>query len=266
MSKLIITVGLPASGKTTFSHQYTQEINNAHHLKEVNHINIDKIKGKNSKLKNLNDIVKAKFDNNCKVTILDGLFLTNTDIIKAFYAIPDENNITEIEIHYWKVNREFCLINDKYRRKQNSEITIKHAIIEKPDIEIIKTATGITDVQLIWHIIVKKSTWQDQAKELNIKISDGKYLYSNEWSLGGTCGNYEGEISYINPEESEDFKAFDRLIEKINPTMTFLQYKKLYSQCVKIDERKYYDYYGGCETCAFYKCDLEKLFKMIEEM
>ena len=47
--------------------------------------------------------------------------------------------------------------------------------------------------------------------------------------------------------------------------ITFLQYKKLYANCVTVEERSSSDYYSNTRE-AFHRCDLEKLYNMLNDM
>ena len=75
--------------------------------------------------------------------------------------------------------------------------------------------------------------------------------------------------SKINRRHSQliglNFDEFDELIEKICPTITFLQYKKLYKNCVRMEERDNSDYYSSTRE-AYWRCDLKELWNMLDEM
>lgn len=264
MSKLLITVGLPASGKTTFAENYARDKNDGWYSEKVRHINIDELKESRYQAhKTTEQIIRDNYSKSCYENIIDGLFLNTEDVIKAFKSIG-KNNITEIEVHYWNPNVANCLFNDKNRRDKSSKTTIENAKITKPNIKKIEEETGIK-TKMVTHDVERKPFWKIKSEELNVYIRKGKYLYSDEWCLGGTHNNCWGDSYSVEPDEPENFDEFDQLLEKICPTITFLQYKNIHSQCVDITSREDHDYYGGCVAYARYKCDLEQLFEILKE-
>ena len=95
----------------------------------------------------------------------------------------------------------------------------------------------------------------------------GDCLISNTWSLGGTYGScWDDQLHSISAEpQPASFVEFDNLIEKIDPNIGFLKYKKIYNNCVEISTYRDHDYYGGSTENAQFKCDLKKLYNMLEE-
>lgn len=276
IKKIILTVGLPGSGKTTFCEEYLK--NNED--KNVNHIEFDKHRktayGKNLNFENvLLNMMKEKRD---EILLLDTLLLDNNGVINSIEILKDTletiNNM-EIEIHYWNLDRESCLHNDKGRRKENSEITIKNAKLEEIDVEAIKKATSLDKVYLFTHDIKRKSELQLALDLLDYNVEEvcdeyddeeekKRYLYSEQWLVRGTERYYvnsDWDSAYIKLDGEEaimEFKEFDEVIEQLCPSLTFIEYKELLKVCVDIDEFDKDDYY----TYATYKrwrCDLNKL-------
>ena len=101
IKKIVLTVGLPGSGKTTFCERYVEDNKD----KEVNHIEFDKYKktscGKNLNFENV--LLKRMKEYNDEVLLLDTLLLDNNGVINSIEVLKDSleviNNI-EIEIHY----------------------------------------------------------------------------------------------------------------------------------------------------------------------
>lgn len=272
MKKILITVGLPASGKTTFAkeyvkkyHKYSQyDYGNTNY--KVAHIDIDLLKDfRYNEDKDVISIIKEKTEYGADEFIVDGLFLSTEDVIQVLEAMIPQNQC-KVEIHYWLPDIQKCLHNDIGRRLKKSSITIKNANISKIDIEEIKFKIGLEDIVLIEHEVVEKPFWKTQSDLLGIYISDEKYLESDSWSVGGTwcnCWGESGEISVDN--QPTTFAAFDEILEKICPQISFLQYNNLYSACVSVDYFDDGDYYGGNVTYAYFKCDLELLFNTLQE-
>ena len=93
----------------------------------------------------------------------------------------------------------------------------------------------------------------------------GEKIKSSEWSLGGQCWNYNGDSWGESGEEPCDFDKLDEVLEEVVPSITYLQFKKVYNVCVKIEEYTDRDYYS-CLEKAYYVCDTEELYDKLEEL
>ena len=90
-------------------------------------------------------------------------------------------------------------------------------------------------------------------------------MTSEEWRTGGTLCSYDGWESEIEPEKQpQSFTEFDDLLEKYCPGISFLTYKKLYNECVTIEDGYENDYYGGTQYYSVYCCNLELLYEMLK--
>lgn len=159
-----------------------------------------------------------------KLLILDGLFLTNEDIINVIKKITvyDKFYTTNITVVYWNENRVVCKYNDLKRRTSNSTITIEKGKFEKPDVEFIKEQTG-KEVSVIKKEVVKKPDYIKIVDDLQSKVV-GDYLYSNEWILSGETKNYDGEWNNnISAEEPDSFDTLYDFLEQYKPELTALQ-------------------------------------------
>jgi len=149
--KLIILVGLPASGKTTWARDYERNTSNC------KHIEFDKVCILEPIYFSYEDAIKGELQKNLNydTVILDFIFYNNR-IVHETINYSKEFNITEVELHYWIENRQLCLINDKIRAKQQNrkfscEGTIKHKRLEKPNLELLKENHEYIEFQLIEH-------------------------------------------------------------------------------------------------------------------
>lgn len=270
MSKIFILMGLPGSGKTYFAKEYykTHHRTAINNFQDVHIVDVDNFL-KNHKLEKIGTYFGI--GDNKSTYILDGLFLKNNDVISIIHSlkqdIPLIHGIESITIHYWIPDREACLYNDIGRRKKSSKITIQYATMEQPSIDLIQKITGYK-VDVKKHIIVRKPEWKAIAESYSIDIDDEKYLYSDKWCLGGTCGScYSSELSRISPDEPIlEFSQLDSFLEDIFPNLLFIDYKKIKKECVTTKTDIERDYYGGCVEYAYLVCDIEKLFNILIEL
>lgn len=261
-TKITIITGLPGSGKTTLADKLWNKD------KSQSIIHLDDCRNKS-----LDDIMKNAFcnfsfyakyvDNGKKDFIFEGLLLTNEDISNFINAIKQYRSDLNIIIHYFREDRKTCLYNDIGRREKDASVTIRNAKYEEPNGEYIKEHTGVTIRKQLHNVVPKSSV----DMFYDIKGISYKRLTSASWSLGGTYGScWDDHLSPIAPDETPEFTEFDELVEKICPNITFMQYKKLYKNCVTTEKESVSDYYGGTEYRANYVCNLEQLYYDLEEM
>lgn len=259
---LKIIMGLPGSGKTTMAQKIREKKENTG--KPCCVINLDNYMGDS-----FEKIISKKMSQYeyTEDFVIEGLLLTNnavSNLINAFKEYVSSKDVLDITIHYFEENREACLHNDIGRRERDASTTIRHAKFEVPDKVFIREKTGV-DCKIQKHKVVRKSEF-DIFMDVN-GLYRNNMLCSDSWSRGGTYGTCWGNgLHIIKAEEPLSFKEFDELMEKVCPNVSFLQYKKLERECCSIEEKHIGDYYGGCETRAYHKCDLKKLFHMLTEM
>lgn len=276
MEKILVLMGLPASGKTTFADNYCRQYNKNGYFQKryaVSKIDFDNILQNQlyngySKEDTIIKIVNREIRDWDEI-ILDGLFLNTNDFLPILNEIYNCYKIKEIEIYFWEENRKFCLWNDQYRRGKNSEITIKNAKLEKPDIDIIKNKFESVKVKIMYQNVEKKPSWKVFADKYNLDVNEyGKIEDErNSWCLGGTWANCWGGSGTISAEtQPTTYERFDNLLTEICPNISFLQYKKLYNNCVSIDTYNHSDYYGGSTDNAYFVCDIKELYNLLVEM
>ena len=265
--KLDILSGLPGSGKTTFAKELGKQ------SKNTCVIHLDDVKDSLFYVKNktIETLVQKGLCQRTKETnriVLDGLFLTNQDLLKAISAVANCYNSVEVTIHRWDEDRDACVKNDGGRREVSSVTTILNATYETPDVEMLNKELAEQNTKIIdivnhkvqlkpdWILHFRAHTWCDE---------DGK-MRSQKWCTGGAYGNcWDSHLSPVSPDDPLTFTQLDELLEKVAPSITFLHYKKIEKECVSTEESYDRDYYGGGTTHLNWVCDLPKLYKMLNE-
>jgi adenylate kinase family enzyme len=267
--KVDIMMGLPGSGKTTLCNKINKNSNE--YKKTRGFTRPLYLDGKTEKEmdKLLEKTLMSSYfpteRNDVHRIIVDGLFLTNDDVVKMIKMIQQYDKHLKVTVHSFKEDRETCLHNDLGRRTKSSMNTIKYAKVEIPDANFIKEQTGLLSLDVKRYNVYRKP-------DVDVLLEDNGYSYhifcSGSWSLGGTYGNcYDDKLFPVSPDTPpNEFKEFDNFLEKICPNISFLQYKKLYNSCVKVETKEEHDYYGGCVTYAYFECDLKRLLSEMEEM
>lgn len=254
--------GIPGSGKSTYAKQWQG------HDGCRSRIDVDSI-FKNSDPSKMFVNLKREVQDVIYRTdgvIIDGLVTTNAVAKQIFDELSTISNSFDLvfKIIWWERDVEAALHNDKYRpgRKLKSDITIENLPFEKPDMKIL--GEYVKD-RVTRKRIVRKPYAEVWICE-NVSCSDGNILRSDAWCLGGTWGSCWGDKGTVSPEaQPTAFKAFDELLEKLCPNISFMQYKSIYNETVKIVEDGYGDYYGGYRNNAHFECDLVKLYEMLSE-
>jgi hypothetical protein len=263
MTKFLILMGLPASGKTTWA-------NNNYGNREYSRNSAIIVDLDNNKTSIGNFV---NYYNHLSIIVLDGLFLTNKDVASIITEVLNSRKLKskQFEIHFWKENREACLSNDVSRIKErgkNSAITIKNAILEKPDIDILRSLCGKDVViSVVEHEVYLKTEAEGFADKIGVESlsSDGCFR-SARWSNGGTWCSYTGDKGTISPDSSPDFTKLDDILKKIAPNISYLDYKKICRDSVEIESSSSNDYYGGTEYYLNHKCDFNKLYNSLKEL
>jgi hypothetical protein len=279
LKKLHITVGLPGSGKTEWAKKYAKSTRNSlggwrGSYDNCIHYEFDSYRN-NRRTDEENKKTFIQSIQNCNVdeSIAD-IFLTTEDqiidLIKEIDSVYDE-----LIIHYFEPNVETCLWNDRGRREESSRTTIKNAVIEKMTDhsladKIINEGLEkkIKSVKVELHKVERKPDWKvfydEVLQKLHIYMDDNGEVRSESWCLGGTwadCWGNGGNVSSDSPPEG--FSELDRILEAVCPGITFIQYRRLWSECVYDDQFGDSDYYGGSTTYAVYKFRVSSLYQAL---
>lgn len=132
-----------------------------------------------------------------------------------------------------------------------------------PDLKILKSL--FNNINIEYHNVPIKPDWLIFADKHGLGCTlDNPYLKSESWSTGGSHDScWDDSIREHEGEEPlTNFKEFDELITSINPGISFINYKELYSRSVSIGTKHEGDYYGGRgSNYAFYQCDIKVLYQ-----
>ena len=114
------------------------------------------------------------------------------------------------------------------------------------------------------------------AKRKNPKTGEGNKAYTGptlkikvEWmtggAWGGNCWDDSDPSSYgPDPQPEPEMVTLDEILEKVAPTIGFLQYKQL-MQKVKYDTRTEYEYYGNHTSYASKEISIDDVWEFLQE-
>lgn len=271
--KLMILVGLPGSGKTKFAEELIEKERQEAKYYGYTGPNLVELKKRLKDIKELGleTVIRRNLRGSLRTDeILDGCLIGNEDLKLAINTALDSKDFEKVEIHYWKPNKEALLRNNKY----TEDVKVETFELEPVNLEWLTGETEFPNIELILHEIELKDDYVLFADKYDLRlVSDGaergkgkKYLTSDTWYLGGTSRGHDGDHYHTSGESPLDnFDVFDELLMEVCPTISFLQYKKLYSSTVTIETREEIDYYSDSEY-AFYSCDIEELVKLLVSM
>jgi hypothetical protein len=103
---------------------------------------------------------------------------------------------------------------------------------------------------------------------------DEKYLKNREelsiqWVIGGMQGGncWGGEANQsVSAEPEPEFEEFDKILEKVCPSISFIQYKRLVQECVVVGEGSGYgEYYGNYTDYGKKSCKIRTLAEALKK-
>lgn len=255
MAKILILMGLPGSGKTSFAKKYAEENDRTRHI----HMEEEKEYGDN-----IDSVIKTYIGSRyTDVYIIDEDVLTNSEVIEIINKIKEETRSEfDYEIHYWKENKEFSLHNIKGVDNDEKMSIIENSSLENLNVELIKEKCEIDAIKVINHEIEEKPEWKIVCDKLDIEVDTSGDVYSKEWLLCGEWWNCNGLSGYEEPEKEPDFEDFNKLVEELYPDIPFRKYKRLFDECVRVTDNDYRDYYSA-GTKRQYCFNIEKLIEEI---
>lgn len=293
--KIIMLIGLPGSGKTTYANEYIK----IHGHNTVRVIDFDKfIRNKKSydndistfmwcSINDGNFVREVQWNPN-QTIICDGLFDTQhirgeviTKLIEYINSIFVQYKVKTsirytVEFVVWENNIEACIANDArrikmYGKDRSAKLSIEHIQMETPVCNKSLISSDTIDLSTIYfNDIVKKEVFTVSGIKAEIydyaSYNEINILKSCDWVTDGAIGNYM--LDSLTPIEGSSplaFVEFDNLLENLCPSITFLQYRRVRAKCVTIKENREHDYYGGYVDRSHWECDLEKLYNALLE-
>ena len=123
--------------------------------------------------------------------------------------------------------------------------------------------------------IIKAGNVITQPVVMNCCMKGNKVLSKNglyvEWRIGGigggSCWGTENNDPHyaLSGDDEPDFIELDSFLEKVCPSMTFLQYKNIISRCLKSYEYTITEYYGNNSVYKVKWICLENLYNILIE-
>lgn len=109
----------------------------------------------------------------------------------------------------------------------------------------------------------------DKAFEITQRYSDERELLYVQWETGGyeggSCWNDHAPTAYSTGAEPPELIELDSLLEKLCPSITFLQYKNLCNAVVESTSYTSGDYYGNSSNYNVKYILLSKLYSYLKE-
>lgn len=246
---MYVTVGLPGAGKTSWANKVDNFIR----------IDVDSIKNLESKL---------KYGYFTTEPILDGLFLNQSDISKILGIMTSGKSVVnKLTIARWEPDVEACLWNDLYRREQGSEITITNAIVgDFSDISELRNKYPDTEINVMNMVTERKKPYEVFADKHELYLDENGVQSGESWCTGGTWSDCWGSSGVVEGSDPvSDMDELTDILEKEVPNITFLQYKKLKSECISIKDFSDGDYYGGTTYHKRIYLNVKKLYELLVE-
>ena len=269
VEKLMITHGLPGSGKTSWSE--TLESN-----RDVFVLHADDIREKfysfGGRYTVRDYIVMGMQEwRGQPNVVVDALVLTNDDIFNVVTLFSEYvHGHLEVVVHYWNEDRKTCLKNDGGRREEESTSMILNARYEDVDVEGLNKrlfaygAKGIEVTDVVRHDVMLKPDWYLFCKS-GVDFGRNGKLRSERWSVGGEYGSCYGGKHMTDGEEPCEFTELDNLFDKKCPELKYRDYREIKKRCISTEETTQSEYYGGYTNYMNWVCDLKKMYEILKE-
>ncbi len=239
---IIVPVGLPGSGKTTYGQSIAGD--------GVEVIDFDELSKKYSLIEALQKVDWNTMDSD-KDFYLDGLFITE--------EVQEEiaNNFYDIKWLYFDTPRDECIKRDRNRvksegREKSSEAIIENAYIRRPE----------------YYYTVKDNELKLTYAEYLLDTLDMERITYEEWSDGGTygtCWDEDGpsELSADTPVPAVEVAEVQRLLQEYECYPLSPVLDNTIQDLATFDDAGEGDYYGGFEEKTRMTLDLSRVLEAI---
>jgi hypothetical protein len=89
-----------------------------------------------------------------------------------------------------------------------------------------------------------------------------KWITGGDW--GGNCWSEERSGYGPTPDPEPEFNDLDQILEKVAPSMRFLEYKNLMSK-VKYSDHTEYEYYGNHTSYGIKELKVDDIWDFLKE-
>lgn len=114
---------------------------------------------------------------------------------------------------------------------------------------------------------VRVPDWQIYANKNfpEMQFSNSGLLKSSTWSMGGMSGNcWDNVMTYSEANPQPNFDELDLILEKVDPDILYVEYKRIVRECVTFEDSSYSEYYGGRSNYRCYVLNFAKLYELLD--
>lgn len=182
-----------------------------------------------------------------------------------------------VVIEAFREDRKTCKDNDIGRRSVDSKFSIENMDFDFPEADklreilVSKLGDKVPSIKVHEHTTKSKDIWKSvmgnyiMGSQSQDEFFNSSILKSASYSMGGTLYGIGGEqLHSIEAEPMDEFTELDDLLEKLCPTLSFILYRQIKSELVKVVEQDESDYYSRC-TSAHYEIDLSELYNFLKD-
>lgn len=266
IEKLDVLIGLRGCGKSSWAKSTTikRNMKSSRYAQECRHIDMSTIRTGPFGARTDRDILSLTADclKMAKNIIFDDSTIRSTHQFMDFMRPYVDNKVikvNEVVIHVWNPDADACIFNCEGVLSESECNELKCQVLIIQDLDKIKELFGC-EVSIERHKTEKKPDWKRFCSIHKIKLVEDRYMYSDSWCLGGCAFSDSGEAEAVSPDDPPaEFDEFEDLINKLCPSITLKNYRKLHSCCgVRTSMSEYEDEIYHSQ----YICDMEQFYQI----